>query len=209
MIREFLLTPGPTSIPERVLRAMSVSSMHHRTDQFKRVLKSAREGMSWLAEATEPPIFLACSGTGAMEAAQLNCSAEGDKIIVVNGGVFGERFSLIAKALKREVVEILVNWGQAVTLEQIEETLSVHADARCFCIQYCESSTTALHPVAKACAFVRQRWPTMLTIVDAISVFGTLPISVQATRSDVLIVASQKALMLPPGLSMLFLSERA
>ena len=96
MYKERLLTPGPTPIPQRVLQSMELPMLHHRSDVFKKELLKACEGTRWLLGWDSDPIFLACSGTGAMEAALLNCCSAGDTIITVNGGVFGARWGKIA-----------------------------------------------------------------------------------------------------------------
>lgn len=209
MYKERLLTPGPTTIPQRVLQAMELPMLHHRSDVFKKELTKACEGVRWLLSWDSDPIFLACSGTGAMEAALLNCCSAGDTVISVNGGVFGARWGKIAERLQLHVQEIEVAWGTAVTVEQVRAAINAAPHAKAFCIQHSETSTTVLHPVAEALAEVKRLSPNMLTIVDGISSCATTHMPGGPDTLDIYIAGSQKALMLPPGLSLLALSAQA
>lgn len=209
MYKERLLTPGPTPIPQRVLQAMELPMLHHRSDVFKRELKSACEGAKWMLGWEDTPIFLACSGTGAMEAALLNTCSPGDTIITVNGGVFGARWGKIAERLQLKSHEIEVPWGEAVSIEQVQKAVREAPHAKAFCVQHSETSTTVLHPVGQALREVKAAAPQMLTIVDGISSCLTTPMPGGADIVDIYIAGSQKALMLPPGLSILALSPLA
>ena len=209
MYKERLLTPGPTPIPQRVLQSMELPMLHHRSDVFKKELLKACEGTRWLLGWDSDPIFLACSGTGAMEAALLNTCSPGDSVITVNGGVFGARWGKIAERLQVNVNEIEVQWGSAVTLEQVREAVAATPNAKAFCIQHTETSTTVLHPVGAVLQEVKKLAPHMLTIVDGISSCATVPMPGGPELLDIYIAGSQKALMLPPGLSVMALSARA
>jgi aspartate aminotransferase-like enzyme len=209
MQKEILLTPGPTSIPSRIFNAMNAATMHHRTDAFKQIFNEALQGLQWLLDADATPIFLASSGSGAMEAALVNTCQPGDKVVVMHAGIFGERWLKIAQRFELEVVSISAPYGESPELSQIEEVLRKNPDAKAFCVQYSETSTTALHPVGSYAALLRRSNPDCLFIVDAISALVTTPVSVKEFDIDILVGASQKALMLPPGLSFLALSTRA
>lgn len=209
MYKERLLTPGPTPIPQRVLQSMELPMLHHRSDVFKKELLKACEGTRWLLGWDSDPVFLACSGTGAMEAALLNCCSAGDTIITVNGGVFGARWGKIAERLQIKVNQIEVSWGSAVSVEQVREAVAATPQAKAFCIQHSETSTTVLHPVCQALTEVKRLAPQMITIVDGISSCMTTPMPGGPDILDVYIAGSQKALMLPPGLSIIALSALA
>ncbi len=209
MFKERLLTPGPTIIPQKVLQAMELPMLHHRSEVFKKELKKACEGLRWLLSWDNDPLFLACSGTGAMEASLLNVCKPGDTIITVNGGVFGGRWSKIAERLQLKAHEITVEWGCPVTEEQVREAVTKNPDARAFCIQHSETSTTVLHPVEKIVREVKRLAPHILTLVDGISACATAPVPGDPSVVDIFIAGSQKALMLPPGLSVVALSARA
>jgi aspartate aminotransferase-like enzyme len=192
-----------------VLQAMNVAQLHHRSDIFKRELRRACEGMRWLLGWDSDPIFLACSGTGALEATLLNTCRPGDTIIAVNGGSFGARWGKIAERLGIAVHEIRVAWGSAVTVEQVHSALSACPQARAFCVQHSETSTTVLHPLEGILATVKQHAPHILTCVDGISACATTPLPGSPAQIDIYIAGSQKGLMCPPGLAVLALSEHA
>jgi len=183
--------------------------LHHRSEVFKKELKKACEGVRWLLSWDNDPLFLACSGTGAMEASLLNTCRPGDSIITVNGGVFGGRWTKIAERLQLKAHEITVEWGCPVTEEQVREAVTKNPDARAFCIQHSETSTTVLHPVEKMVREVKRLAPHILTLVDGISACATAPVPGDPSVVDIFIAGSQKALMLPPGLSVVALSARA
>jgi len=209
MFKERLLTPGPTIIPQQVLQAMEVPMLHHRSEVFKKHLLKAAEGMRWVLGWDSDPIFLACSGTGAMEASVLNVCKPGDTIITVNGGAFGGRWAKIAERLNLSAHEIVVEWGTPVSEEQVRAAVTQHPNARAFCIQHSETSTTVLHPVEHALSIVKSIAPQMITIVDGISACATAPVPGTPATLDIFIAGSQKALMLPPGLSVVALSQLA
>jgi aspartate aminotransferase-like enzyme len=209
MFKERLLTPGPTPIPQRVLQAMERPQLHHRSDVFKKELLLAADGMQWLLGWDSKPIFLACSGTGAMEAAVLNCCSPGDEIIAVNGGSFGARWKTIGERLGLQVHELIVEWGRAATVDDVVQVVRKYPSAKAFCIQHSETSTTVLHPVAEILAAVKAIAPHMVSIVDGISACVTTPVPGTPATLDVYIAGSQKAFMLPPGLSMIALSQHA
>jgi aspartate aminotransferase-like enzyme len=208
MYKERLLTPGPTPIPLRILQAMERPLLHHRSEVFKQELKKASEGMKWLCGWESAPVFLACSGTGAMEAAVLNSCKPGDEIIAVNGGAFGARWRTIGERLGLVVHELKVEWGRAAEVEDVRSFVKEHSSARAFCIQHSETSTTALHPLQQILPEVKKIAPHMLTIVDGISSCVTTPMPGGPDTIDMYVAGSQKAFMLPPGLSMVLLSAQ-
>lgn len=208
-LKEHLFTPGPTHIPQQIFAAMAQSTLHHRTERFEHVFDSAKQQYQKLVGGEHETIFLASSGSGAMEAAIANAVKPGEKIIYINGGKFGERWGDIARALNIEAIEIFAEPGSSPSAETIAEVVKQHADARAFCVQYTESSAALLHPVPAISTQVHALAPEMLIIVDAISAVGTLDIPLAELPIDILIGASQKALMLPPGLSILSINQRA
>lgn len=209
MYKERLLTPGPTPIPLRVMQAMERPQLHHRSEVFKKELIQASEGLKWALGWDSSPIFLACSGTGAMEASLLNCLTPGDEIITVNAGSFGSRWRAIGERLGLRVHELILEWGQAASAEDCCRMIEQHPRAKAFCIQHSETSTTVLHPVESILRAVKKISSTIVTIVDGISACMTTPIPGDPSTIDIYIAGSQKAFMLPPGLSMLALSKHA
>lgn len=207
MIKQLLLAPGPTPVPARVRLAMAQPMFHHRTPQFSALFAELRERLQWLYQTREDVLVLASSGTGAMEAAVNNCFAPGDEVIVVNGGKFGERWGKLATTFGVKPIEIRVEWGRAVRPEQIEEALEAHPNVRGVLVQASETSTAAVHPIEQLAAVTRRR--DVLLVVDGITAVGVYDIPMDAWGVDVLITGSQKALMLPPGLALIALSQRA
>ncbi|MCO6432469.1 MAG: alanine--glyoxylate aminotransferase family protein [Deltaproteobacteria bacterium] len=209
MSREILLTPGPTHVPPQVFAAMQNPTMHHRTDAFKKELRAALNGVRRLLDIDSDPVLIAGSGTAAMEAALLNICRPGDQIIVVNGGKFGERWLSLARALELNAVELRVEWGSSAETAAVIDLLKQNSSARALCLQQCETSTGALHPVEEICKAAKKVSPDILTVVDAVSSIATMPLYPDRMQIDVLVAAAHKGLMLPPGLALLALSSSA
>lgn len=202
-----LLTPGPTPLPERVRLALAADMIHHRKPAFKKILLETEDMLQKLFATGQPVLPLSCSGTGAMTAAVHGLFAPGDKVIVVNGGKFGERWSQIAGVRGLKIVEIDVAWGQAVTAAQVEQALREHPDAKGVLMQVCETSTAAQHPVEAVARLTRTR--DVLLVADGISAVGISPCPMDDWGIDCLLTGSQKGLMVPPGMALLALSARA
>jgi aspartate aminotransferase-like enzyme len=206
MIKHYLLSPGPTPVPNEVALAMSETMIHHRTPQFNQIFDQARQGLKTLFGTKNDVLMLASSGTGAMEASVANLFSPGDKVLVINGGKFGERWLNIANAFGLNPVELKVEWGQAVRVDAVEKQLKAHPDLKGVMIQASETSTTVLHPVREI-AKLTQNGP--LFLVDGVTAVGVVSIPLDEWGLDVLVTGSQKALMLPPGLGFIALSDRA
>lgn len=207
MIKEHLLAPGPTPVPPRVLLAMARPIMHHRTPQFARLFAAVRAGLRELFRTEQDVLVLSSSGTGAMEAAVSNCFSPGDAVLVVNAGKFGERWLRLCRAFELNPVELKVEWGRAVPAEQVDEALARHPGIRGVLVQASETSTTVVHPVEQLAASARRA--DALLVVDGITAVGVYDVPMDRWGIDVLLTGSQKALMLPPGLACIALSERA
>ncbi len=207
-MKEYLMTPGPTPVPERVLTAMSGPIIHHRAPKFEEIMADVREGLKYLYKTQKEVIIHASSGTGAMEAAIINTLSPGDSVITVRGGKFGERWSEIATVYGVNPINIDVPWGQAVKPSQIEEALAANKDVKAVLIQASETSTGVGHPVKEIADIVKKKDGTIL-IVDAISALGVIPLPVDEWGLDVVVAGSQKGLMLPPGLAFASVSDKA
>ena len=206
MIKHYLLSPGPTPIPNEVALAMSETMIHHRTPQFNKIFDEARQGLQKLFGTKNDVLMLASSGTGAMEASVANLFSPGDKVLVINGGKFGERWLNISNAFGLNPVELKVEWGQPVKVDAVEKQLKAHPDLKGVMIQASETSTTVLHPV-KEIAKLTKDGP--LFLVDGVTAVGVVSIPLDEWGLDVLVTGSQKAMMLPPGLGFIALSDRA
>jgi aspartate aminotransferase-like enzyme len=194
-------------VPPEVLLEMAQPIIHHRTPQFSAVLDQARERLKPLFGTRQEPILLASSGTGAMEASVINLLQPGDHAVFVNGGKFGERWGKLLASFGMVAHEVKVEWGRAARPEQIEDALRAHPESKAILIQASETSTCAIHPVA-AIGEVAKRRGTML-IVDGITSVGVFEQKMDEWGVDAFVTGSQKALMLPPGLGVVVLSERA
>ena len=128
MIKNYLLAPGPTPVPARVLLAMAQPIIHHRTPQFSGIFAEAKQGLKELFQTEQDVLMLASSGTGAMEASISNLFSPGEKVLFVNGGKFGERWGKIAQRFGLEPIEIRVEWGQAVSVQEVAEILAENPD---------------------------------------------------------------------------------
>lgn len=206
MIKQYLLAPGPTPIPNEVDRAMAATMIHHRTPEFSKVFMEAREGLKPLFGTRSDVLTLASSGTGAMEAAVANLFSPGDKVLVINGGKFGERWVKISQAFGLEPIQLKVEWGKAVKIDVVEKHLKVYPEIKGVLVQASETSTTVLHPVREIAEITRNG---PLLLVDGITAVGVLPVPMDEWGIDALVTGSQKALMLPPGLGFIALSDRA
>ena len=199
-----LFTPGPTPVPESVRLAMATPTLHHRTPEFEAIFAETRELLFNLF-ATDEVIMLASSGTGAMEAAVTNLCK--DTLLSVNSGKFGERFGKIALAHGLKNVEIKHDWDTPATVEEIVEAVKANPSIDAIAVQISESAGGLRHPVEEIAEAVKAINPDIMIIADGITAIGVERIKVD--NIDCVLAGSQKALMLPPGLALLGLSNAA
>jgi aspartate aminotransferase-like enzyme len=202
-----LLTPGPTPLPEEVRLALAKDMIHHRKRDFVQVMERIQPGLKYLFGTAQQVLPLSCSGTGAMHAAVTNLFAPGEKVLVVEGGKFGERWREIAQAHGLAVTSLVLENGQAVTAEEVRAALAEDPALCGVLVQASETSTGVLHPVHELGQVTRDK--DVLLVVDGISAVGISPCPMDAWGIDCLLTGSQKGLMLPPGLALLALSARA
>jgi aspartate aminotransferase-like enzyme len=207
VIKNYLIAPGPTPVPPRVLLAMAQPIIHHRTPQFSQTFADAKRALKQVFQTEQDVLILAASGTGAMEGSVTNLFSPGDEVLVVNGGKFGERWTKIASTYGLKVTELKVEWGRSAHVEDVRRLLDERPGIRGVFIQASETSTAALHPTEGIARLTRAR--DTLLIVDGITAVGVFDIPMDRWGIDVLITGSQKAFMLPPGLAFVALSERA
>jgi aspartate aminotransferase-like enzyme len=208
MLKKYLLAPGPTMVPEKVLLDMAMPVIHHRTSEFSNIFGEVREKLKPLFGTKEDVLILASSGTAAMEAALVNTLNKGDKVLIVNAGKFGLRWKEIALAYELEPISIDLEWGRSVTPEQVETKLIEHPDIKAVLMQASETSTTVYHPVEQIAKITSLREDTLL-IVDGITSVGVVETKMDEWGVDVFVSGSQKAFMLPPGLSFITMSKKA
>ncbi len=206
MIKARLFTPGPTDVPPEVLIEMAKPIFHHRTAQFQELFKQVNEGLKKLLFTTGDVLTLAGSGTAAMEAA-LVCACRRDKTtLVANGGKFGERWAKVCRTYGIDVEEMMIEWGTAISAAQVAEKLAT-GKYGAIVITHSETSTATAADLQAIAAEVRKT--DALLIVDAITSAGALPLKMDDWGVDIVGIGSQKALMLPPGLALVAVSDKA
>lgn len=207
MKKTYLLTPGPTPVPPKVLEAMARPIIHHRTAEFQEIFKEVNENLKYVFCTKEDVLTFTSSGTGAMEGSVINLLSPGDVAIVVQGGKFGERWIEICKAYGINVVSIDIEWGRAVDPKQIEMALKDNPQAKAVFVTHCETSTGTVTDI-KSIAPVVSKTPAVL-VVDAVSSLGAMELRKDDWNVDVVVSGSQKGLMIPPGLAFCALNDKA
>ena len=207
MRKEYLLTPGPTPLPPQISLTMAKPIIHHRTPQFQEILKEATLGLKWVFQTDNDVFIISSSGTGAMEAAVINLLSAGDTALVIQGGKFGERWTELCKAYGINAEILDVEWGQAVSPDEIAKRLKANSQIKVVFITLCETSTGVDNDVEGIACVVKQT-PAVLA-VDAISGLGAVDLKTDAWGVDVVVAGSQKGLMLPPGLGFITASSKA
>ena len=207
MLKRFLITPGPTPVPPEVLLAGAEPIVHHRAPRFVEIYNECVEGLKYVYQTSNDVLVFAASGTGAMESAVVNVVNPGDTVIVASVGNFGERWVKLTKKWGAEVVALDFEWGTKADPAAIEQALAEHPEAKAVYVQFSETSTGVVNDI-KAIGEIVARTPAIL-VVDAISGLGATDLPTDAWHVDVCVAGSQKALMIPPGLAMVAVSEKA
>jgi len=205
--KNYLMTPGPTPVPEEIRMEMAKPIIHHRTKEYQAIFKDATEGLKKIFKTSGDVFTFTSSGTGAMEASIVNICSPGDKIIVVRGGKFGERFGEIAKAYGVEVIPIDVEWGTSPKPEVIGDMLKKNPTTKAVYTTLCETSTATVYDIKTVGEIVKNT--DTLLVVDVISGLGADDFENDTWGVDVAICGSQKGLMIPPGLSFCSVSKKA
>lgn len=201
-----LRLPGPTTVPERVRQAIAQPVVNHRGPEFRALYARVQELLKPILGTSNHVFLFACSGTGAMEASLVNILSPGDRVLVVVGGQFGERFAGIAKTLGAQVDLLETVWGRAVDPAEIEKRVAA-TEYRAVIVEHNESSTGIVADLPKIGAILRDR-PTLF-VVDSVSGLGGLEMRQDEWGVDVVASASQKCLMCPPGIGLVSVSPKA
>ena len=205
--KTFLMIPGPTPVPETVLLAMAKHPIGHRSSEFSDILKEVYENLRYVFRTKNDVFIYAASGTGAMEAALSNLVNEGDKVISLVIGNFGNRWAKIAQSRGAVVEKIEVPAGQIINPEDLKTALKNHPDAKLVTMTHSETSTGAKNDIKTLCAIVKES--NAISVVDGVTSVGAMPVEMDEWNIDVLVSGSQKGFMIPPGLAFLAASERA
>lgn len=202
-----LMIPGPTPLPPPVSEALARPMVGHRGQGFAELSAKLHGQLQQVLQTANEVFILTSSGTGGLEAAVANTVNAGDKVLALVAGKFGERFRDLARVYGAEVLEMHFPWGEPVDLEVVAEQLRRHPDLKVILATQNETSTGVLHDIRGLGALVREH--RAILAVDAVSGLGGIDLPADAWGVDVLVTASQKALMTPPGLAMISLSEKA
>jgi aspartate aminotransferase-like enzyme len=206
MIKQRLFTPGPTDVPPEVLIEMAKPIFHHRTQQFKDLFAAVNDGLKKLLFTKNDVLTLAGSGTAAMEAAIACACPRNKKLLVANCGKFGERWVKVGKVYGLDTEDVQIEWGKAITAAQVAEKLKT-GQYGAVVVVHSETSTATATDIKAVAAEVART--DALLLVDAITSAGTLPLKMDEWGIDIIGIGSQKALMLPPGLGLVAVSEKA
>lgn len=202
-----LRIPGPTPCPPEVLQAMSGQMIDHRGPEFADLLQRVSSRLKDYFKTSNEVLLLTCSGTGAMEAAVVNTLSPGDKVLAVSIGSFGDRFAAIAEKYGARLTRLNYEWGTAADPAEIRAALQADPEIKAVLVTHNETSTGVTNPLREIAEVVRAH--DKLLLVDAVSSLGSIPLAMDEWGLDVVVTGSQKGWMVPPGLGMISLSERA
>jgi aspartate aminotransferase-like enzyme len=204
-----LLIPGPTPLPPEVLRAVSRQMTSHRAPAFGRIIRETLDGLKDVFQTQNDIIPLVGSGTGGLEASVVNFLSRGDRILSVSNGSFAERYAAIAERFGARVDRVTAEWGRPVPRDAIAERIRADSRREYKAVFVTQSETsTGVHNRVDAVRDALGDHPALL-MVDAVSSLGAIPLLTDAWGVDVVVTGSQKALMSPPGMAFLSVSERA
>lgn len=206
-MKDRLLTPGPAEVPPETLLELAKPVFHHRTKEFRAILMAVTQDLKDVFQTKNDVLIFASSGTGAMEASVVNLLAPGDKALCVRGGKFGERWSELCERFGAQAINLDVEWGRAVEPEAIAAALRKYPDIAAVYVTLCETSTGVAADVEAIGKIVAASGACL--VVDGISGVGAMPMKTDEWGVDMLVVGSQKALLLPPGLAFLSVSPKA
>jgi aspartate aminotransferase-like enzyme len=205
-----LMIPGPTPVPETVLKAMGRHPIGHRSGEFQAVVQRTTEQLRWLHQTSGDVLVITGSGTAAMEAGIINTLSHGDRVLCGDNGKFGERWVKVARAYGLNVEVIKADWGQPLDPEAFRNALEADTqkEIRAVILTHSETSTGVINDLEAISAHVKAHG-TALTIADCVTSLGASDVPMDAWGLDVVASGSQKGYMMPPGLSFVAMSERA
>ncbi len=204
---ENLRIPGPTPLPDKVLQAQTKQMINHRGPEFGQILNDITDKLKQLFQTKADVFLLTGSGTGGLEAAIVNTLSPGDKVLSVSIGVFGDRFAAIAEQFGAEVIPLSFEWGKAADPDAVRQALHTEPKIKAVMVTHNETSTGVTNDLAAISSVVNEF--DKLLLVDAISSLGSINLPVDDWHIDIAITGSQKGWMVPPGLAMVSVSEKA
>ena len=205
-MKRYLFTPGPTPVPPEVLAAVGAPVLHHRSPDFLPVYERVLGGLREVCRTENDVLLFGSSGTGAFESAVANLVSPGEPHLVVSAGSFGERWVGMTTAFGADVDVLRYTWGETPDADDLRARLAERA-AKAVWIVHSETSTGVVADVRALAAAAKEAGA--LVVVDAVSSLGAVPCDTDAWGLDVVVSGSQKALMTPPGLGLVAVSEAA
>jgi aspartate aminotransferase-like enzyme len=202
-----LRIPGPTPCPPEILKVIGRQMINHRGKEFAQIIRDITSKLKGVFQTKNDVFLLTGSGTGGMEAAVVNTLSPGDKVLATSCGNFGDRFAEIAEAYGAEVKHLNFEWGKPVDPDAVRQALKADSGIKAMLVTHNETSTGVTNDLKSISAVAKEF--DKLILVDAISGLGSIDLPVDAWHCDVVITASQKGWMVPPGLAMVSVSEKA
>ena len=202
-----LRIPGPTPCPDDVLQAMTKQMVNHRGKEFGELLQRTTEQLKGIFQTKNDLLILTGSGTGGLEAAVVNTLSPGDKVLSVSIGAFGDRFADIAEQFGAQVTRLNFEWGTAADRQAVHQALKADASLSAMLVTHNETSTGVTNDLASVSSLVKEF--DLLLLVDGISSVGSINLPADEWGCDVVVTASQKGFMTPPGLAMVSISQKA
>ena len=205
-----LMIPGPTPVPETVLKAMGRHPIGHRSGEFQTIVRRTTEQLKWLHQTSSDVLVITGSGTAAMEAGIINTLSRGDKVLCGDNGKFGERWVKVARAYGLEVDVVTAEWGHPLDTEAFRTALEADTEKqiKAVILTHSETSTGVINDLETIARHVKAHG-TALTIADCVTSLGACNVPMDEWGLDVVASGSQKGYMLPPGLSFVAISDRA
>ncbi len=203
-----LRIPGPSPIPPSVQRAMTQSMIGHRGAETSEMIRRIKPELKKVFGTKQDVMIITGSGTSGLETAAVNVAAEGDEVLVLVSGSFGDRFAKICEEYKMKTHRIEVEWGEEIVVEDVANFLKENKQIKAVFMTHCETSTGILNPIAELSKAVQEN-SDALVIVDGVSCVGGVEAEMDAWGVDIFVTGSQKAMMLPAGLAFIAVSDKA
>ncbi len=207
--KQNLRIPGPTPVPAEILKELAQPVINHRGPEFSAILKRVTARLQYFFQTNSPVLTFSASGTGGQEAAVANLFSQGDHVVAISIGYFGNRLATIAERFGLQVSRIEFPWGEAADPTTVEARLKSLAPYRAVLMTHNETSTGVTNDIETLAALIRRLTPDALIVVDAVSSLGCVPLEMDLWDIDVVFTSSQKGWMTPPGLMMTAASPRA
>ena len=209
--RHFLQIPGPTPLPDRIMRAMDTPIIDHRGPEFAKLARKCLDGIKTIFKTTNPVIIYTATGTGAWEAALVNTLSPGDRVLMVETGQFATLWKKMAESIGLRPEFIKTDWRIGADPSAIEDTLrkDTKKEIKAVCVLHNETSTGCLSPISEIRKAINAAGHPALFMVDTISSLASADYRHDEWGVDVTIGGAQKGLMLPPGMSFNAISDKA